>query len=341
MFDLKQIIRPNIAALKPYSSARDEYTGKEGIFLDANENPYGVLNRYPDPQQSELKRLLAQKNGVTSDNIFVGNGSDELIDLAFRIFCIPGIDCALTFTPTYGMYSVSAAINDVELLECPLTDMFQIDIDLALATIEKVEPKLIFICSPNNPTGNTLNADSIQEILRTSTGIVIVDEAYIDFSESNSWINFLSKYKNLIVSQTFSKARGLAAARVGIGYSSPEIISLMNKVKPPYNVSQLNQEAAIASLKNKADFLLNLRAIVSEKEKLNSAFQKIECITKVFPSEANFILIETKKSEYVFQSLIEKQIITRNRSNLIPNTIRISVGTPQENEKLISTLKSI
>lgn len=341
MFDLNLLIRPNIATLKPYSSARDEYKGKDGTFLDANENPYGNLNRYPDPQQAELKRLLAQKNGVTPKNIFIGNGSDELIDLVFRIFCEPGKDTALTFTPTYGMYTVSAAINNIELKECPLNNSFDIDLEKALLMIEAFQPKLVFVCSPNNPTGNILDQEAIGTILKSTKGIVIVDEAYIDFSDSPSWTNFLSDYPNIIVSQTFSKARGLAAARVGIGYSSTEIISLLNKVKPPYNVSQLNQDAALMALKNETQFLTNLNAILTEKQKLMHAFDNIDCITKVFPSEGNFILIETKKTEYIFQSLIEKQIITRNRSSLIPNTIRISVGTAKENEELINTLKSL
>ena len=341
MFDLNLLIRPNIATLKPYSSARDEYKGKDGTFLDANENPYGNLNRYPDPQQAELKRLLAQKNGVTPKNIFIGNGSDELIDLVFRIFCEPGKDTALTFTPTYGMYTVSAAMNNIELKECPLNNSFDIDLEKALLMIEAFQPKLVFVCSPNNPTGNILDQEAIGTILKSTKGIVIVDEAYIDFSDSPSWTNFLSDYPNIIVSQTFSKARGLEAARVGIGYSSTEIISLLNKVKPPYNVSQLNQDAALMALKNETQFLTNLNAILTEKQKLMHAFDKIDCITKVFPSEGNFILIETKKTEYIFQSLIEKQIITRNRSSLIPNTIRISVGTAKENEELINTLKSL
>ena len=341
MIDLKTIVRPNILCLEAYSSARDEYQGEDGIFLDANENPFGLLNRYPDPQQVELKTILAKKKGVQIENIFIGNGSDELIDLAFRIFCTPGIDRVLTFTPTYGMYAVSAAINDVELLECPLTDTFQIDIDLALATIEKVKPKLIFICSPNNPTGNTLDADSIQEILRAATGIVIIDEAYIDFSDSSSWTNVLNDFPNLIVSQTFSKAYGLAAARVGVGYASTQLISLFNRVKPPYNVSALNQDAATLCLQDEASFQKNLGLIKSEKIKLENAFQEIEIITKIYPSDANFILIELINATEIYQSLIAQKIITRNRSTLIANTIRVTVGSPEENQTLINALKTI
>lgn len=341
MIDLNKIVRPSILCLKAYSSARDEYQGEDGVFLDANENPFGLLNRYPDPQQVELKTILAKKKGVQIENIFIGNGSDELIDLAFRIFCTPGIDRVLTFTPTYGMYAVSAAINDVELLECSLTDAFQIDIDLALATIEKVKPKLIFICSPNNPTGNTLDADSIQEILRAATGIVIIDEAYIDFSDSPSWTEVLNGFPNLIVSQTFSKAYGLAAARVGVGYASTELISLFNRVKPPYNVSALNQGAAKLCLLDEESFQKNLGLIKSEKLKLENAFQEIAIITKIYPSDANFILIELINATEIYQSLIEQKIITRNRSTLITNTIRITVGSPEENQTLINALKTI
>ncbi len=341
MFNLNSIIRPNILALKAYSSARDEYKGSEGIFLDANENPYGSLNRYPDPNQLTLKSMLAERSAVKKENVFIGNGSDELIDLAFRIFCIPGKDKAFTFSPTYGMYNVSAAINDVELIESPLDSEFQINLNLALATINKNKPKLIFICSPNNPTGNTLRISDIESILNSTNGIVIIDEAYIDFSNSPSWLTRLNKFPNLIILQTFSKARGLASARIGIGYSTPEIIALLNKAKPPYNVSQLNQTAAIQSLNNEAQYQTNLKLIIAGKKQLELAFQQIRSIKKIYPSEANFILIKIDNAELVYNSLCNMNIITRNRSAIIANTLRISVGSKEENEELINALKTL
>jgi len=295
--------------MKGYSSARDEYKGKEGIFLDANENPFGHLNRYPDPQQKKLKELLAELKGVNSKNIFIGNGSDEVIDLAFRIFCTPGKDKALTFS-----------------LE---------------AHLRKQEIKLIFICSPNNPTGNLIKTSSIESILEKFNGIVIIDEAYIDFSESDSMISLINKYDNLIVSQTMSKAWGLAAARVGIAYANEEIIQLYNKVKPPYNISQPNQTAAIETLNNLDVFKKNMATINEEKEKLREAFTSIKKISKIYPSDANFLLIEINEADKIYESLIEKKIITRNRSRQVPNCLRISIGTPSENKQLINELKNI
>jgi len=247
MFDINKIARENILQLLPYSSARDEFSGSgtDGIFLDANENPYGTLNRYPDPYQKELKELIGADRNVASENIFIGNGSDEVIDLLFRIFCNPGKDKALAFSPTYGMYDVSAAINDVELVKVPLNESFDIDLEKVLPVLKDKQLKLVFICSPNNPTGNTLNLESIEAILKSFSGVVLIDEAYIDFSSKESLIGLIEKYPNLVVSQTFSKAWGLAAARVGIAFTNTAILNLMNKVKPPYNVSDLNQQAAI------------------------------------------------------------------------------------------------
>ena len=341
MINIENIVRPNILELKPYSSARDEFTGDEGIFLDANENPYGELNRYPDPYQKALKQKLASLKGTETNNIFVGNGSDEVIDLAFRIFCSPGFDKALTFSPTYGMYDVSAAINNVDLLKIPLNEDFQID-------MEKLEPyfnddsiKLMFICSPNNPTGNLMSKNDIEFILNNFNGIVIIDEAYIDFVENESLISLIKSYNNLIVSQTFSKAWGLAAARVGTAYANEEIISLYNKVKPPYNVSELNQKAAINSLYNIENYKLNLTIILKEKERLKQALQQLDLVKKVYPSDANFLLLEVDNADKIYTTLVKQQIITRNRNKEIPNCIRITIGTPQENDELITTLKNI
>lgn len=341
MIKLENIVRPNILELKPYSSARDEFTGKEGIFLDANENPFGELNRYPDPYQAALKEKLTELKGVNSNNIFIGNGSDEVIDLAFRIFCSPGFDKALTFSPTYGMYNVSAAINNVELLKLPLNQDFQIDLEKVKPYLNDSSIKLIFICSPNNPTGNLMNTKDIEFILNNFNGIVILDEAYIDFAESDSLIKLINQYNNLVVSQTFSKAWGLAAARVGLAYANPEIISLYNKVKPPYNVSELNQKAALKSLENIDNYKQNLTTILNEKEQLKQALQQFDIVKKIYPSDANFLLIEVKNADAVYTTLVNQQIITRNRNKQVENCIRISVGTPEENNKLINALKNI
>ena len=339
MFELENIVRKNILTLKPYASARDEFEGNEGVFLDANENPFGELNRYPDPHQKELKKKLSELKSVTQENIFIGNGSDEVIDLAFRIFCNPAKDKALTFTPTYGMYDVSAAINNVELITIPLNDTFQIDI-LNLETLFTDENlKLIFICSPNNPTGN--NLDNIEWILNHFKGIVIVDEAYIDFSTEISFINKLKLYPNLIVSQTFSKAWGLAAARVGTAYSSSKVIALFNKVKPPYNVSELNQKAALEALKNYAVFEQHKAIIIEQKKWLEKELNLVGVVKKVFPSEANFLLIETIDANHVYAQLVQQKIITRNRNNVVKNCIRITIGTPAENQQLINALNKL
>ena len=341
MVNLEDIVRPNILQLLPYSSARDEFTGDEGVFLDANENPYGQLNRYPDPYQTELKQQLSKLKRVNSDNIFIGNGSDEVIDLAFRIFCRPGVDKALTFTPSYGMYTVSAAINDVELLELPLNDTFQIDLKQLDPYLSDSSLKLIFICSPNNPTGNLMRLDTIESILTNFNGIVIIDEAYIDFAEADSMINLINAYNNLIVSQTFSKAWGLAAARVGTGYSSVEMITLFNKVKPPYNVSSLNQEAALSALDNYADYEKMLGLILEEKDRLRSKLSTIPAIKHIYPSDSNFLLIKVENSTKLYNELVQHTIITRNRHKQVANCIRISVGTPEENDALINALQKL
>lgn len=339
--NIKNIVRPNIVALKPYSSARDEFTGTEGVFLDANENPFGELNRYPDPYQRALKKKLSELKNIDNANIFIGNGSDEVIDLAFRIFCNPGADKALAFSPTYGMYDVSASINDVELIKLPLNEAFQIDLNALKPHLKNESIKLIFICSPNNPTGNSIHQKDIEYILQNFKGIVIIDEAYIDFSESNSLIKLINEYNNLIISQTFSKAWGLASARVGTAYTNPEIISYYNKVKPPYNVSKVNQQAALDALDNYRGYEQNLQTILKEKERLKSEFQKINFIKKIYPSDANFLLIQVENANQLYDDLVSKKIITRNRNNVIKDCVRITVGTPQENEQLIEALKTL
>ena len=341
MVDLNTIVRSNILQLNPYSSARDEFTGTEGIFLDANENPYGELNRYPDPYQKKLKEKLAELKDLNTNTIFLGNGSDEVIDLAFRIFCNPGFDKALTFSPTYGMYEVSAAINNTELLKLPLNQEFQIDLNKLKPFFNDIHLKLIFICSPNNPTGNLINKKDIEYILNHFNGIVIIDEAYIDFAGVDSLIGLITKYNNLIVSQTFSKAWGLAGARVGIAYANKEIIKLYNKVKPPYNISELNQQAAITALENYQAYSTILARIISEKKRLIKELQKIKLIKKIYPSDANFLLVEVGNANKLYSDLISKKIITRNRNVQVSNCLRITVGTPEENDNLLNALKTL
>ncbi|MDV3735953.1 histidinol-phosphate transaminase [Elizabethkingia anophelis] len=337
-FNLENLVRPNILKLKPYSSARDEYKGSTGVFLDANENPFGNLNRYPDPYQKEVKEKLSALKSIPVSQIFLGNGSDEVIDLVFRIFCTPGRDKALVFTPTYGMYEVSANINDTELLQLPLNSDFQIDKESILPFLTDENLKLIFICSPNNPTGNSI--ENVDFILENFNGIVFVDEAYIDFSTQKSWAEKLSQYPNLIISQTFSKARGLAAVRVGIAYSSPEIIALFNKTKPPYNVSQLNQEAALIALLDDKRYQSEIKTILGEKERLEKELLQLSVIKKIYPSDANFILVEVNDADGIYNNLVQQKIITRNRNSVIAGCIRITIGTTEENNQLIAALKA-
>ncbi|MCG8184067.1 histidinol-phosphate transaminase [Tenacibaculum piscium] len=341
MFNLDKIVRPNIQKLKAYSSARDEFKGAAEVYLDANENPFGTLNRYPDPRQIKIKERLSVLKKVDENQIFIGNGSDEVIDLAFRIFCEPGKDKAVTFSPTYGMYDVSAGINDVELIKQPLVNDFQISLNQLEPYLDMEEVKIIFICSPNNPTGNCFDDETIEYILENFNGVVIIDEAYIDFSSRASYSTKLEKYPNLIVSQTFSKAWGLAGVRVGAAYANSEVIDLYNKVKPPYNVSTLNQEAVIASLDNLAQFEINKNIIINEKETLIKELSDIKLVKKIYPTEANFILIEVTDANVIYNKLVADKIITRNRNTLVDNCLRITVGSIDENKRLITALKSI
>lgn len=341
MFSLKNIVRKNIWNLKPYSSARDEFKGKADVFLDANENPFGTLNRYPDPHQKEIKQKLSTIKKVATNQIFVGNGSDEVIDLAFRIFCEPGKDKVLTFSPTYGMYDVSAGINDIELIKQPLINDFQINLNQLQPYLDFEDVKIIFICSPNNPTGNNLNTDDVEYILENFNGIVIVDEAYIDFSSQASFIKNINKYNNLIVSQTFSKAWGLAGVRTGVAYASEEIINLYNRVKPPYNVSTLNQKAVLNSLDNLEEVTKNIETILLERTKLKEALSELPIVKKIYPTEANFLLVEVDNANKAYQYLIDEKVIVRNRNTQVGNCIRITVGTPEENKRLIKTLQKV
>lgn len=335
MFQLEKIIRPNILSLKPYNSARDEFKGKDGIFLDANENPFGNLNRYPDPYQKALKEKLSALKNIATENIFVGNGSDEVIDLAFRIFCNPGKDKVIVCPPTYGMYEVSANINDVEIISIPLDENFQLDVEKILNT----EAKMIFLCSPNNPTGN--NLENIEKIIQNFNGIVFVDEAYIDFSSKESLLQKVNEYPNLIVSQTLSKAWGRAAIRVGIAYASAEIISFDNKVKPPYNVSQLNQYEALKALDDIEAFTKNKNTILTQRAWLIEQISALSFVEIIYPTDANFMLVKTKNANAIYQQLIEDKIVVRNRHSVVENCLRITVGEPFENVKLIESLKQI
>lgn len=339
MFSLEKLVRKNILALRPYSSARDEYKGNDAIFLDANENPFGELNRYPDPKQLELKKKLSEIKNIATENIFVGNGSDEVIDLAYRIFCEPGKDKALTFTPTYGMYDVSAGINDVELIKVPLTNNFKINFERMESYLKDENLKLIFICSPNNPSGN--NIENIERIIKNFNGIVFIDEAYIDFSNADSFINKIAQYPNIIISQTFSKAWGLAAARVGMAYGSEEIINLYNKVKPPYNVSKLNQDEALKTLLAVDDFEKNKNIILKEREKLIKNLTALPIVKKIYPSDANFILVEVEDANTLYETLVAAKVITRNRNSVVKNCLRITVGSEEDNERLVFILSKI
>lgn len=335
MDKINNLIRKNIISLTPYSSARDEYKSSQGIFLDANENPFGSLNRYPDPYQWRLKQVLSSQKKMAIENILIGNGSDEIIDLVQRVFCEPKEDKIIICPPTYGMYEVYANINNVEVISIPLTEDFQLNIEEILAQNAKV----LYLCSPNNPTGNSLK--NLEYIIENFNGIVFLDEAYIDFSNEPSLVSKISQYPNLIVSQTFSKARGLAAVRVGIAYANKAIISVLNKVKPPYNVSQLNQETAVKSLADEANFKSNVQLIIAEREKLRISLLELDFVVKIYPSQANFLLVEMENATAIYNSLIEQQIITRNRSSVVKNTIRITIGTPRENQQLLYALNLV
>jgi len=341
MFDLTKIVRDNIKALTPYSSARDEFKGKEGVFLDANENPFGKYNRYPDPYQRELKRVISGLKKVEEENIFLGNGSDEIIDLLFTVFCNPGKDVALTLSPTYGMYEVSAGINDVELVSIPLKYNFQMDLKKVKSALGNTRLKLIFICSPNNPTGNSMDESNIDFILNNFNGIVVIDEAYIDFSPQRSWSALIRKYPNLVVMQTLSKAWGLAGARLGMAFANCEIIAYLNKVKPPYNVSALNQEIAVECIQHKEDIEDKVKLILTERTKIEKQLAEINLVEKIYHSDANFLLVKVTDADKIYDELIEKNLVVRNRNNVIVNCLRITIGTPEENERLISELNKI
>lgn len=326
--------------MEAYTSARETFNEDAKVFLDANENPYGNYNRYPDPYQKELKELIASRKNVASHQIFLGNGSDEIIDLLIRIFCQPQKDLALGLSPSYGMYKVSCDINDVGLIEIPLNKNLNFDWCAFEETNIKNKAKLFFLCSPNNPTGISISVAELEAILNTFNGIVVVDEAYIDFSTKESALALLKDYNNLVVLQTLSKSAGMAALRIGIAYSSNQIIELLNKVKSPYNISSLNQRTAVKQLLNQSVISKNIERIVLQRAKMKLDLEALNCTVKVYPSDANFLLVEVKDANDIYTKLLKRGIVTRNRNDLIPNCLRISIGTEQENNLLINELKN-
>ena len=344
MKELKELARPNVWALKPYSSARDEYSGVEAsVFLDANENPYHApYNRYPDPLQKELKGLIAPLKQVREEQIFLGNGSDEAIDLIFRAFCRPSVDNVVAIDPTYGMYQVCAEVNDVEYRKVLLDKNYQFSADKLLAASDE-RTKAIFLCSPNNPTGNNLCRAEIEKLLLSFEGLVIVDEAYIDFSGARSFLLDLDNYPNLIVLQTFSKAWGCAAIRLGMAFASKEIIGLFNKIKYPYNVNLLTQNEAIALLKEPSTIAGWVDALLKERSRLMDAFLSLPCCVHIYPTDANFFLAKVTDAKRIYDYLVSKGIIVRNRTKvaLCGNCLRITIGTPEENDVLLDALKDV
>ncbi|MFA4871057.1 MAG: histidinol-phosphate transaminase [Pedobacter sp.] len=351
--DINKLQRENIKNLRPYSTARDEYKGQASIFLDANENSYGSplnpgttadknYNRYPDPLQLDLKDAIGKIKGVPIENTFLGNGSDEAIDLLFRAFCEPGQDNVIILPPTYGMYEVSASINNVEVRKINLLPNFQLDLDGIAEAIDK-NTKLIFICSPNNPTGNSIIRTDIETILANFNGLVVIDEAYINYAKQRTFIQELTEYPNLVILQTFSKAWGLAALRLGMAFAARPVIDVLNKVKPPYNINQATQDIALAALQNIE--LVNdwIKSTVTERENLSNALSALPMVKKVYPSDANFILIEVEDALNTYNSLVDEGIIIRDRSKvtLCEGCLRITIGTPEENKTLLETLKTL
>ena len=345
-FDLNNLIRENIKSLKPYSSARDEYKDlktTEIIFLDANENPFNNgVNRYPDPQQYKVKEMLSEMKGVNKKNILLGNGSDEVLDLIFRVFCEPNVDNVITLPPTYGMYSVLANINAVENRTVLLTEYFQPKVDQILKKVD-VYSKILFLCSPNNPSGNSFTEDTVEELLIKFNGLVVIDEAYIDFSEQKSWLDKLAVYPNLIITQTLSKAYGLAGIRLGVCYASEEIIHFLNSIKPPYNVNELTQLKAIERLSHINEVKNEVVEIIQQRNFVIKELKDISFIKIIYPTDCNFVMVKVDNANKRYNQLIEKGIVVRNRTTqpLCDNCLRFTIGTSIENTKLIKVLKEI
>lgn len=341
--EIAALVRPNVLKLSPYSSARDEFKGEAHIFLDANENPFDSgLNRYPDPHQTILKGLLAPRKGVASESIFLGNGSDEAIDLLIRTFCIPGKNEILITPPTYGMYKVSADINDVKIVECSLTESFELDAEQLLKKVGS-NTRIIFLCSPNNPSGNLLSNKQLELVLTGFQGIVVIDEAYIDFAGRPSWISRLKEFPNLVVLQTLSKAWGLANLRVGMAFAHPFIVGLLNKMKPPYNINGVSQRLAAEALESDDKLSDIVKVIIHERSLLSAELQLLPNVVKVYPSDANFLLVKMKAAHSVYSALLAKGVVVRDRSNvrLCDDCLRITVGTSSENKELLSTLRTL
>lgn len=341
MRPLAELVRPNIRTLAPYSTARDEYGGQRiDVWLDANESPYdNGVNRYPDPRQQRLREVLAARKGIAADRIFIGSGSDEAIDLAYRIFCRPGIDNAVSIAPTYGMYRVAAAVNDVELREVPLGDDFSLPVERLLAAADE-RSKLLWLCSPNNPTGNAFPAQEIESLLRRFDGIVVLDEAYIDFADGGGFLPRLGEFPNLIVLQTLSKAWGMAGLRLGLAFASEEIAGLFGRVKYPYNINTLTQRAVAESLRR--DISAEVAAIRAERSRLAAALAACPCIGQVYPSEGNFLLVRTAAPDLLYRELVAAGVIVRNRSRIAgcEGCLRITVGRPEENDRMLETVKN-
>jgi len=345
MMEIKDLIRENIKSLEAYSSARDEFKAmsSEFVFIDANENPFDTgLNRYPDPQQTLVKEALSKLKGISEEQILLGNGSDEVLDLIFRVFCEPRVDNVIVLPPTYGMYEVLANTNAIELVKIPLVENFQPNVKEIIKG-QDAKTKLLFLCSPNNPTANSFDANKIETLIKEFNGIVVIDEAYIDFSIEDSWLCRLDEFPNLIVTQTLSKAYGLASIRLGICYASKEIISILNKIKPPYNVNQLTQDVALQSLFNQEKVKNEIAIIISERNQLIRDLQNVEIVEKVYPSDANFLLVQVDDATLRYKQLVKLGIIARNRTTqiLCDNCLRFTVGTTDENKKLINTLKLV
>ena len=344
-FKLERLIRENIRGLKPYSSARDEFValGADMIFLDANENPNANgVNRYPDPHQRSLKVVLANQKGIKESQIVLGNGSDEILDLLFRALCEPSKDNIISLPPTYGMYKVLSDINVIENREVLLNEDFQPDVKAILSKVD-AHTKLLFLCSPNNPTGNLIQSEKIETILNEFQGLVVIDEAYVDFANTESWICRLNEFPNLVVTQTLSKAYGMAGIRLGMCFASEEIIAILKKIKPPYNVNELTQERALIGIANEKKVSNQISAILNERNKFKETLKEFNLVQKVFKSDANFVLVRVDDAKMRYSQLLDKGIVVRNRSSqpMCENTLRFTIGTREENKKLMEALKEL
>ena len=338
-FNLNNRVRPHLVGAKSYQTLRDSYIDKKAVYLDANENPFGEFNRYPDGDPIHLKKKLAEINQAKTENLFLGNGSDELIDLTMRIFCEPAKDSIMMINQSFVMYEIYAKMNNLQVEKLQLNSDFQLEKDKFLDTVSKSQANVLFLCSPNNPTGNSI--DDLEFYIQNFNGIVVVDEAYIEFSPEDSAVNLLSKYPNLIVLKTLSKAFGMAGLRIGVGFASAEIASLFIQLKPPYNISSESQRLALEQLNDLEVLKNNISIILKEKEKLKVGLEQINQVVKIFPSDANFFLVEFEDAELIYQKLLDKNILTSLRHPNLKNCLRISVGTAQENSELLKVLSEI